>query len=48
MTVILWIVLALGVAFVALYIMVRRAQRQLPPLVLPPGETMPTTAMYGA
>ena len=45
MTVILWIVLALGVAFVALYIMVRRAQRQLPPLVLPPGETMPTTAM---
>lgn len=45
MTVILWIILALGAAFGALYAVVRRAQRQLPPLVLPPGETMPTTAM---
>lgn len=42
---ILWGVVALGLAFVALYVVVRRAQRVLPPIVLPPGETMPTTAL---
>lgn len=45
MHVILWIVLALGAAFGATYIMVRRAQRVLPPIVLPPGESMPMTAL---
>jgi len=42
---ILWSILALGVAFGALYLGVRRAQRRLPPIALPPGEKLPTTAL---
>jgi hypothetical protein len=41
----LWIVIAIGAAFAASLIMVRRAQRVLPPIVLPAGEKMPTTAL---
>jgi len=45
MKLIFWSILALGAAFGVLYVVVRRAQRGLPPLVLPPGEAMPTTAL---
>jgi hypothetical protein len=45
MHVILWIVIALGAAALAMFIMVRRAQRVLPPIVLPPGEHLPKTAL---
>lgn len=45
MKVILWAVIALGAAFGVLYLVVRRAQRTLPPMVLPPGEAMPSTAL---
>ena len=42
---ILWTVIALAVGFGAFYFVVRRAQRRLPPIVLPPGEKMPTTPL---
>lgn len=42
---ILWGVIALGVAFVALYVVVGRARRRLPPIELPAGERMPVTAL---
>ncbi len=42
---IFWLIVALAGAFLALYIPVRRAQRRLPPIVLPPGESMPVTAL---
>ena len=42
---ILWIVLALGVAFVWSYIVVLRTQRMLPRITMPTGEAMPTTAL---
>lgn len=42
---ILWIVLALGAAFAASYVFVRRAQRVRPPLTLPAGESIPTTSL---
>jgi hypothetical protein len=43
MSAIPWILGALAVAFAALFIFVRMAHRRLPPLVLEPGEAMPTT-----
>jgi hypothetical protein len=43
--VILWSFIALSAAFAGFYVVVRRAQRRLPPIALPPGETMPTTAL---
>jgi hypothetical protein len=45
MKVILFSVIALGAAFVVFFIAVRRAQRRLPPIVLAPGEKMPTTPL---
>jgi hypothetical protein len=45
MNVVLWSILALGVAFGVVYIVIRRAQQRIPPLELPPGESMPTTAL---
>lgn len=45
MTVILWGIIVLGAAFGVLYVVVRRAQRTFPPVVLPPGEAMPSTAL---
>jgi len=45
MRLVLWSVIALGAAFGVLYVVVRQAQRALPSVVLPPGETMPTTAL---
>lgn len=45
MPALLWIILALGAAAVASHIVIRRAQHVLPPVVLPAGETMPTTAL---
>lgn len=45
MKAILWSIIVLGAAFGVLYVVVRRAQRTLPPIVLPAGETMPSTAL---
>ena len=45
MKVILFSVIALGAAFVVFFIAVRRAQRRLPPIVLAPGEKLPTTPL---
>ncbi len=45
MKAILWSIIVLGAAFGVLYVVVRRAQRTLPPIVLPSGETMPSTAL---
>lgn len=42
---ILFVLIALGAAFGVFYFAVRSAQRQLPPLVLQPGEVMPKTAL---
>lgn len=45
MAIILWMLIALVAIFGVLLAAVRMAQRQLPPLTLPPGERMPTTAL---
>jgi hypothetical protein len=45
MHVVFWIVLALGAAFIASFIVVRRAQATLPPIAMPAGESMPMTAL---
>lgn len=45
MMVILWAVIALGAAFGVMIVVVRQARRVLPPIVLPAGEQMPTTAL---
>jgi hypothetical protein len=45
MAVILWITVALAVAFVLVYLAARRARLLRPPIVLPPGESMPTTPL---
>jgi hypothetical protein len=42
---VLWILIALGVAAVWSYIVVRRTQGILPRITMPAGETMPMTAM---
>lgn len=43
--VILWSIVAIIVAFGALYASVRLAQRRLPPIALPSGEEMPATPL---
>jgi len=45
MNVILWALIALGVAFGVVFLAARSAQRRLPAVVLPPGEKMPRTAL---
>lgn len=45
MAVVLWMLIALAAIFGVLFSAVRMAQRQLPPLTLPPGERMPTTPL---
>lgn len=45
MKVVFWLIIALVFAFAAFYIPVRWAQRRLPPIALPPGESMPATAL---
>jgi len=45
MKVIFYSIIALAAAFFAFYIPVRRAQRRLPPIELPPGESMPVTPL---
>ncbi len=45
MALILWIIAAFVFAFGAFYFPVRWAQRRLPPIALPPGESMPVTAL---
>lgn len=45
MSVILWGVLALGLAFIAVQVAARHSRSIAPPLVLPPGETLPTAPM---
>jgi purine-cytosine permease-like protein len=43
MYVILWTLLALGLVFLAVLIAARHSRSISPPLVMPPGETLPTT-----
>jgi hypothetical protein len=45
MSVILWTVLALGLAFVAVLLAARHSRSIVPPLVMPPGETLPTAPL---
>jgi len=45
MRLVFWLIVALVGAFAAFYIAVRSAQRRLPPIVLPPGESMPATPL---
>jgi ABC-type uncharacterized transport system permease subunit len=45
MSVILWGVLALGLASIAVLVAARHSRSIAPPLVLPPGETLPTAPM---
>jgi hypothetical protein len=45
MKVILWSIIAIGAVFGVVYAMGRRAQRRIPPLILAPGESVPTTAL---
>jgi hypothetical protein len=45
MSPILWSLLAITVAFAFVVVAVNRARRRLPPLELPPGETLPTTPL---
>lgn len=45
MKIVFWLIIALVLAFAAFYFPVRLAQRRLPAIVLPPGESMPATAL---
>jgi hypothetical protein len=45
MSVIFWSVLALGLVFVAVFLAARYSRSIAPPLVMPPGETLPTAPM---
>jgi hypothetical protein len=45
MDIVLFGILALTLAFGIAYLVLRRAQRRIPPLVLAPGESVPTTAV---
>lgn len=45
MQLVFWIIIALGIAFVWSYVVVRRTAEMLPPIVLPAGESMPTTPL---
>ena len=45
MSLILWTVLALGLVFVVVLVAARHSRSLVPPLVLPPGETLPTAPM---
>jgi cytochrome bd-type quinol oxidase subunit 2 len=45
MTPVLWSIIAILAAFGVAMFVLRRAQRRIPPLILAPGESIPTTAL---